>query len=160
MHAVPAWHKARGRRISMCVALPPTHIGGCTLYVGRSTMDEILWSDGPIYRWFCRFASEVKTCFSTSVSSWVPAGCLLDDVRCVWCKSRVRFRGFGVFWGALGAASVCFGYVLGALGCLGELLGPLGGEMATGGDHCGAMGALWWVLGCLWDPFGLLLGRL
>ena len=24
----------------MCVALPPTHVGGCTLYVGRSTMDD------------------------------------------------------------------------------------------------------------------------
>ena len=24
----------------MCVALPPTHIGGCTLDVGRSTMDD------------------------------------------------------------------------------------------------------------------------
>ena len=24
----------------MCVALPPTHVGGCTLYVGRSTMDN------------------------------------------------------------------------------------------------------------------------
>ena len=40
LHAVPAWHKARGRRILMCVALPPTHVGGCTLYVGRSTMDD------------------------------------------------------------------------------------------------------------------------
>ena len=26
--------------ILMCVALPPTHVGGCTLYVGRSTMDD------------------------------------------------------------------------------------------------------------------------
>ena len=26
----------------MCVALPPTHVGGCTLYVGRSTMDDEL----------------------------------------------------------------------------------------------------------------------
>ena len=30
---------------SMCVALPPAHIGGCTLYVGTYTMDERLWSD-------------------------------------------------------------------------------------------------------------------
>ena len=41
-------------------------------------------------------------------------------------------------WGALGAA--------------------LGGEMATGGDHCGAMGSLWWVLGCLWGALGATLG--
>ena len=27
----------------MCVALPPTHVGGCTLYVGRSTMDGRCW---------------------------------------------------------------------------------------------------------------------
>ena len=35
--------------ILMCVALPPTHIGGCTLDVGRSTMDDGLlkiWLQG------------------------------------------------------------------------------------------------------------------
>ena len=32
--------------------------------------------------------------------------------------------------------------------------------MATGGDHFGAMGPLWWVLNCLWGPFGVLLARL
>ena len=41
-------HSARRTRLAqgqgaadmMCVALPPTHVGGCTLYVGRSTMDD------------------------------------------------------------------------------------------------------------------------
>ena len=32
--------------------------------------------------------------------------------------------------------------------------------MATGVDHFGAIGPLWWVLGCLWGAFGVLLGRL
>ena len=32
--------------------------------------------------------------------------------------------------------------------------------MATGVDHFGAIGPLWWVLGCLWGAFGMLLGRL
>ena len=31
--------------------------------------------------------------------------------------------------------------------------------MVTGGDHFGAMGPFWWVLGCLCGAFGVLLGR-
>ena len=45
---------------------------------------------------------------------------------------------FGVPWGARGAALV--------------------GEMVTGGDNFGAMGQLWWVLGCLWGALGATLG--
>ena len=34
--------EVQGGGSPLCVALPPTHIGGCTLYVGRSTMDDRL----------------------------------------------------------------------------------------------------------------------
>ena len=53
---------------------------------------------------------------------------------------KLDFGGQLVPWGALGPA--------------------LGGEIAIGADHFGARGPLSWVLGCLWGPFGVLLGRL
>ena len=67
-----------------------------------------------------------------------------------------------MFFGALGAASVCFGHVVGALGCLGELLGRLweakwpleATTVAPWGHFGGSWGAFGVPLGCSWGDFG------
>ena len=75
----------------MCVALPPTHVGGCTLYVGRSTMDDGLLKigdfEGKLMSKCVRFQPK-KVPFSTPESPKVPQEYIIErklwNVGFVW----------------------------------------------------------------------------
>ena len=145
-HAVPAWRKARGRRILMCVALPPTHIRGCTLYVGRSTMDEILQTIDDFVRKFTILCEHVH--FGWKMGA---LGCLGKLLGRLWETKWPLEVTTVAPWGHFGGSWAAFGV---PLGCS---WGDSGGKKATREAPRRVTGPFGGPKG-LWKGPGVILG--